>query len=40
MPRTRSFMEKDSTESQDQEEAPTAVEPESFIPHMVENIEK
>ena len=33
-------MEKDSTESQDQEEAPTAVRPEGFVPHMVENFEK
>ena len=40
LPRTRSFMEKDSTGSQDQEEAPTAVGPEGFVPHMVENFEK
>ena len=33
-------MEKDSTESQDQEEAPTAVGPEGFVPHMLENFEK
>ena len=33
-------MEKDSTGSQDQEEAPTVVGPEGFVPHMVENFEK
>ena len=33
-------MEKDSTGSQDQEEAPTAVGSEGFVPHMVENFEK
>ena len=33
-------MEKDSTRSQDQEEAPTAVGPKGFVPHMVENFEK
>ena len=40
MPRTRSFMEKDSIGSQDQEEAPIVIAPEGFIPHMVENFEK
>ena len=33
-------MEKDSTGSQDQEEAPTAVGPEGLVPHLVENFEK
>ena len=33
-------MEKNSTGSQDHEEAPTAVGPEGFVSHMMENFEK
>ena len=40
MPKIKSFLEKDSTGSQDQEDAPSAVRPEGLVPHLVENFEK
>ena len=38
MPRTISVMEKDDVGSQDQEEAPTVVGPEGFVPHIVRTL--
>ena len=40
MPKIKRFIEKDNTGSQDQEEAPTAVGSEGFIPYTMENFEK